>query len=140
MTEPTPEPVYVPPPKKWRLFDSYKWQKFKYYSHFPRGRFITYIIGGTVFYFTAYTVGVYLWKGPDHPINNYTFVFFTLHNQLFTCIFRWKQMKDKGLLSPELAEKEKVLIQYDIDRFTEQTSAFIPHPREGSKPAMNRII
>ncbi|KAI6192011.1 hypothetical protein M3Y97_00289800 [Aphelenchoides bicaudatus] len=123
MAEAEREPVFVPPKQKWRPWNSYKMQKFMYYAQFPRGRFITMIIGGTIVYLAAYNIGVYYWKGPDHPLNNYT----------------WKIRKDKGLLTPEQSEKERLLIDYDVEIIKKQTGGFWPGMRESRKASSFKI-
>uniref|UniRef100_A0A0N4W235 Uncharacterized protein n=1 Tax=Haemonchus placei TaxID=6290 RepID=A0A0N4W235_HAEPC len=53
-----------------------------------------------LFWTVVYNVGVRYWKGPDHPVNR----------------FRWRRMKKEGLLSDELLEKERVVLDYHKSR------------------------
>lgn len=115
------EPIVINEKRSWR--NSPKLQKFLYYANFPRGRYVTFVLGGSVLYFTAYTVGMYVWKGPDHPINN----------------FNWWRMKEQGLLNSELAEKERLLLLFDQDQAARATETYFPTTDYNSKMAITRI-
>lgn len=48
-------------------------------------------------------------------------------------------MKAKGLLSNEMLEKERLVNQFDIDKFEENTNSFLPTVRQSSKVSQIRI-
>ncbi|KAK6734330.1 hypothetical protein RB195_017857 [Necator americanus] len=52
-------------------------------------------------YVVGYNVGVRWWKGPDHPVN----------------MFTWQRMEGEGLLSEELLQKKKTVMDYYTSRF-----------------------
>ncbi|KIH67543.1 hypothetical protein ANCDUO_02123 [Ancylostoma duodenale] len=52
-------------------------------------------------YTVGYNVGVRWWKGPDHPVNRFT----------------WRRMEKEGLLSEEMLQKKKTVLDYYKSRF-----------------------
>ncbi|EYC22880.1 hypothetical protein Y032_0016g3000 [Ancylostoma ceylanicum] len=52
-------------------------------------------------YIIGYNVGVRWWKGPDHPVNRFT----------------WRRMEKEGLLSEEMLQKKKTVLDYYKSRF-----------------------
>ncbi|XGW08310.1 hypothetical protein V3C99_010989 [Haemonchus contortus] len=79
---------------------SYTSHRFWYAITLPFRRTVPAVALATLFWAVVYNVGVRYWKGPDHPVNR----------------FRWRRMKKEGLLSDELLEKERVVLEYHKSR------------------------
>uniref|UniRef100_A0A0N5A212 Uncharacterized protein n=1 Tax=Parastrongyloides trichosuri TaxID=131310 RepID=A0A0N5A212_PARTI len=56
---------------------------------------------GITAYILLFNSIVYLWKGKDHPMNN----------------FMWRIQKQNGTLSKEMLEKEKILKEFHLSKF-----------------------
>jgi hypothetical protein len=70
-----PKPAYEPPKKRWRMWDSYKMDRYMQYAAFPSGRFISRVLMSAAVWIVLYNGVVYLIKGSEHPINNYRYLF-----------------------------------------------------------------
>uniref|UniRef100_A0A0K0DW00 Transmembrane protein n=1 Tax=Strongyloides stercoralis TaxID=6248 RepID=A0A0K0DW00_STRER len=77
-------------------------RKLLYYLKFENRSIIGKMGLGIAGYLVFYNLFVYLWKGPNHPVNN----------------FMWRIKKANGTLSEELAEKERILFEFHKSKFS----------------------
>ncbi|CAD5234082.1 unnamed protein product [Bursaphelenchus xylophilus] len=70
-----------------------KWENFKVQAQIPTNSLLPRVIGATLAWTIVYNVGVYFWKGPDHPINN----------------FWYRRMREKGTLPPDVRAKGEMI-------------------------------
>ena len=116
--EEKPQPRFVPTQNRRSFTQSRFYHRFRYILRVPFSSSAARFVTSTLILCSAAHAFAYFWKGPDHPLNRYRLIFQCLLSNIWKEFFRWRQMKKRGELSPEMLEKERLLNKYYYDNFT----------------------
>uniref|UniRef100_A0AC34FFU1 NADH dehydrogenase [ubiquinone] 1 beta subcomplex subunit 4 n=1 Tax=Panagrolaimus sp. ES5 TaxID=591445 RepID=A0AC34FFU1_9BILA len=94
-------PRFIPSVKEKKFTHSRLYDRLRYLVRLPLANSFTRGITLLCACIVTTNTLAYFWKGSEHPLNRY----------------RWNRMKERGELSSELLEKERLLSEYVVDKW-----------------------